>query len=85
MSPFTRRTLTPLESNLRPSQSFRAHAKTIVEMIPATLADEMASDARILVFGEDVADCSRAENLKTREREGRRVQSYVGIAAAIRA
>jgi 2-oxoisovalerate dehydrogenase E1 component len=51
------------------SKSFEAEpvltgtAKTMVEMVSATLMDEMARDERVLVFGEDVADLSRAQNL----------------------
>src|SRR3989440_4230685 len=38
--------------------------KTMVEMVALTLADEMPRDEGITVFGEDVADASREDNLK---------------------
>ncbi|HXN22973.1 MAG TPA: dehydrogenase E1 component subunit alpha/beta [Candidatus Dormibacteraeota bacterium] len=43
---------------------FSGPPKTMVEMVSATLYDEMAKDERVVVFGEDVADCSRPESLE---------------------
>jgi 2-oxoisovalerate dehydrogenase E1 component len=60
----------PAGKEFEAAPKFEGPPKTMVEMVSATLADEMARDERILVFGEDVADTSRDLYLATVKGKG---------------
>ncbi len=54
----------PCGKSFESAPKFAGDPLTMVETISATLADEMARDERVVVLGEDVADCSREEDLQ---------------------
>jgi len=53
--------------------------KTMVEMVPQRSPTKMARDERITIFGEDVADASREDNLKHVKGKGGVFKATAGL------
>ncbi|MBV8072057.1 MAG: dehydrogenase E1 component subunit alpha/beta [Acidobacteriaceae bacterium] len=53
----------PCSRRFEAEPHLRGEPRTMVDAINQTVAEEMRRDPRVLVFGEDVADCSREQNL----------------------
>ncbi len=63
---------------------FSGDPRTMVDAINLTLHEEMRRNDKMVVFGEDVADCSREAESAGSEGQGRRLQSHPRPANRVR-
>ncbi len=69
----------PTSAAFEAEPNLSGNEKTMVEMVSATLMDEMGRDERIVVFGEDVADASHEEVLDKVKGKGGVFKATAGL------
>ena len=72
-------TIDPAGTQFASEPKFRGEPRTMVDTINQTIAEEMRRDERILVFGQDVADCSREEILPEVKGKGGVFKTTLGL------
>ena len=60
----------PTSANFLTSPELSGEPRTMVDLINACLRDELRASDRMVIFGEDVADCSREEALSVAQGKG---------------
>ncbi|PWU08533.1 MAG: dehydrogenase [Terriglobia bacterium] len=69
----------PASQEFEAEPHFRGDPMTMVDLVNATLREEMRRNSSMLVFGEDVADCSRETNLRDVKGKGGVFKATAGL------
>jgi 2-oxoisovalerate dehydrogenase E1 component len=69
----------PTSREFEAEPAFKGEARTMVDEINLTLVEEMRRDSRVVLFGQDVADCSREENLREVKGKGGVFKATAGL------